>query len=42
MTRSNPFGLVAKDPKIERTALRNLKTKIKETTKVLELDVEDI
>ena len=42
MSRSNPSGLVAKDPKIERIALRNLKARIKERVKVLGLDLKDI
>ena len=42
MTRSNLFGLVVEDPKIEGMGLRNLKARIREREKVLGLDLKDI
>ena len=42
MTRSNLFGLVVKDLEIKRTALINLKARIKERIEVLGIDLEDI
>ena len=38
MIRSNPFGLLAEDPEIEWTALRNLSVRIRQ--KVAELGVK--
>ena len=42
MTRSNPFGLVAVDPKIERTTLRNLRAKIRQQAEELGLNLDDV
>ena len=42
MTRSNPSGLVAEDPEIERTTLRNLRVKIRQRAEELGLDLDNI
>ena len=42
MTRSNPFSLVVEDLEIERTALRNLRVRIRQRAEELGLDLDDI
>ena len=42
MTRRNLSELLAKDPKIERIALQNLRARIRQRVKELGVELEDV
>ena len=42
MTKSNPFVLVVKDPKIERIASKNLRVRIRKRVEELGVELDNI